>query len=218
MDFTERMIKHLLEAVTGGLELDFAGKSIDFGKQWPRVSFHDLILKDSGIDIDRSRSKEGIVDSIKNHGITFETEIDFDGVSRGTLIDQLYKKVSRPKIIEPTFLIQHPIDISPLARRNDGNELVVDRFQLVANGWEIVNAYSELIDPIDQAERFNQQAAARAAGDAEAMEIDNDYVLCMEYGMPPISGWGMGIDRVVGLLTGVDNLRDVVLFPLLRPE
>lgn len=218
MDFTERMIKHLLEAVTGDLELDFAGQSIDFGKQWPRVSFHDLILKDSGIDIDRSQSKEGIVDEIKNHGITFETEIDFDAVSRGTLIDQLYKKVSRPKIIEPTFLIQHPINISPLARRNDANELVVDRFQLVANGWEIVNAYSELIDPIDQAERFSQQAAARAAGDAEAMEIDNDYVLCMEYGMPPISGWGMGIDRVVALLTGVDNLRDVVLFPLLRPE
>ncbi len=218
MDFTERMIKHLVEAMTGGLELDFAGKSIAFGKQWPRVSFHDLILKDSGIDIDRSRSKEGIVDEIKTHGITFETEIDFDAVSRGTLIDQLYKKVSRPKIIEPTFLIQHPIDISPLARRNDGNELVVDRFQLVANGWEIVNAYSELIDPIDQAERFSQQAAARAAGDEEAMEIDNDYVLCMEFGMPPISGWGMGIDRVVALLTGVDNLREVVLFPLLRPE
>jgi len=94
----------------------------------------------------------------------------------------------------------------------------VDRFQLVVNGWEIVNAYSELIDPIDQAERFSRQAAARAAGDEEAMEIDDDYVLCMEYGMPPISGWGMGIDRVVALLSGVDNLREVVLFPLLRPE
>ena len=218
MDFTERMIKHLVEAVTGGKELDFAGRSIAFGKQWPRISFRDLILKDSGIDIDRSRSKEEIVDEIKNHGITFETEIDFDAVSRGTLIDQLYKKVSRPGIIEPTFLIQHPIDISPLARRNDSNELVVDRFQLVVNGWEIVNAYSELIDPIDQAERFSRQAAARAAGDEEAMEIDDDYVLCMEYGMPPISGWGMGIDRVVALLSGVDNLREVVLFPLLRPE
>jgi lysyl-tRNA synthetase class 2 len=218
MDFTERMIKHLVQTVTGGLKVDFAGTSITFDKEWSRLSFRDLILKDSGIDIDIVRSKDEMIDAIKQNGITFEAEIDFDAISRGTLIDQLYKKVSRPKIVEPTFLIRHPIDISPLARRNDEDELVVDRFQLVVNGWEIVNAYSELIDPIDQAERFSQQAAARAAGDEEAMEIDNDYVLCMEYGMPPISGWGMGIDRIVALLTGVDNLRDVVLFPLLRPE
>jgi lysyl-tRNA synthetase class 2 len=95
---------------------------------------------------------------------------------------------------------------------------VVDRFQLVVNGWEVVNAYSELVDPIDQAERFREQAAARAQGDTEAMEVDNDFVTCMEYGMPPISGWGMGIDRMVALLTNASTLRDVVLFPLLRPE
>jgi lysyl-tRNA synthetase class 2 len=218
MSFTERMIKNLLKEVTGGLELQCSGQTVSFDKKWPRISFRDLIVRDCGIDIDQHQSKEGIISEIKRHNITFEKQIDFDTVNRGTLIDQLYKKALRENLIDPVFVIQHPIDISPLARKNDINEMVVDRFQLVVNGWEIVNAYSELIDPLDQAERFRQQAAARAAGYGEAMEIDNEFVLCMEYGMPPISGWGMGVDRVVALLTGVDNLREVVLFPLLRPE
>jgi lysyl-tRNA synthetase class 2 len=110
----------------------------------------------------------------------------------------------------------HPLDLSPLARRNDDVPSVVDRFQLVVNTWEIVNAYSELVDPVDQRGRFEQQRAARAAGDDEAMEIDEDYLACMEHGMPPMSGWGMGIDRFVCLVTGQENLRDAVLFPLMR--
>jgi lysyl-tRNA synthetase class 2 len=112
----------------------------------------------------------------------------------------------------------YPLDLSPLARKNDANPQVVDRFQLVVNGWEVVNAYSELVDPVDQAGRFKEQAEARAKGDCEAMEVDDDFVQCMEFGMPPISGWGMGVDRVVALLTNTATLRDVVLFPLLRPE
>ena len=120
--------------------------------------------------------------------------------------------------MNPVFVIMHPAEISPLARRNDRNELVVDRFQLVVNGWEIVNAYSELIDPIDQRQRLEQQAAARKAGDEEAMDLDEDFLLCMEHGMPPMSGFGMGIDRLAALLTDATTLRDVVLFPLMRPE
>ncbi|MFC1670168.1 amino acid--tRNA ligase-related protein, partial [Spirochaetota bacterium] len=120
--------------------------------------------------------------------------------------------------VNPAFIIKHPVDISPLARRNDSDERVVDRFQLVVNGSEIVNAYSELIDPIDQAERFEEQAKAREAGDMEAMEVDHDFLLCMEYGMPPMSGWGMGIDRFVALLTGVTSLREIILFPLMKRE
>jgi lysyl-tRNA synthetase class 2 len=126
--------------------------------------------------------------------------------------------VSRPAMINPIFVTHHPLDLSPLARTNDADGTVVDRFQLVVNGWEVVNAYSELVDPIDQAGRFKQQAAARAGGDEETMETDYDFLRCMEYGMPPISGWGMGIDRIVALLTDAQTLRDVVLFPLLRPE
>ena len=145
----------------------------------------------------------------RHKGITFEGDVDVAHAGRGNLVDLLYKKVSRPALVNPVFVIHHPLDLSPLARKNDANPAVVDRFQLVVNGWEIVNAYSELVDPIDQAQRFEEQAAARAHGDLEAMEVDNDFLLCMEYGMPPISGWGMGVDRVVALLTNAPNLRDV---------
>jgi lysyl-tRNA synthetase class 2 len=147
--------------------------------------------------------------------------IEFDGMkSMGltTLIDNLYKKVSRPKIIRPTILVNYPKILQPLARVSDQDARLVDQFQLVVNGWEIVKAYSELVDPIDQRERFVEQSAAKSEGDEEAMDVDEGYLVAMEHGMPPISGWGMGVDRVLALLTGQDNLRDVVLFPLMRPE
>lgn len=134
------------------------------------------------------------------------------------MIDCLYKAVSRDKLVQPTFLIQHPLDLSPLARRNDDNPDVVDRFQLIVNTWELCNAYSELVDPIDQKQRFESQAAAKEAGDEEAHGKDDEFVEALEHGAPPISGWGMGVDRLVTLLAQQDNLRDVVLFPLMRPK
>lgn len=218
MAFTEKLIKDLLERVNGGLILEHEGTAIDFGGTWPRVSFRELLRGDCGIDIDECPTREALLAQIEAQGIAFDDDVDTDSASRGTLIDLLYKKVSRPKLINPTFITHHPIDLSPLARRNDDNPLVVDRFQLVVKGWEVVNAYSELVDPVDQAERFREQAAARQRGDEEAMDVDYDFLTCMEYGMPPISGWGMGVDRMVALLTDTSTLRDVVLFPLLRPE
>jgi lysyl-tRNA synthetase class 2 len=218
MAFTERLLKHIVHTLKGGDEVEYAGTRIAFDGAWPRRTFRELIQTDAGIDIDACPTRAALLAAIAARGITFDDPQALKGACRGTLIDILYKKVSRPKIVNPMFVTQHPLDLSPLARRNDTNPQVVDRFQLVVNGWEIVNAYSELVDPIDQAERFAQQAAARAAGDAEAMQVDEDFLLCMEYGMPPISGWGMGIDRVVALLTDTHNLRDVILFPLLRPE
>ncbi|MBN1127554.1 MAG: hypothetical protein JXA71_01105, partial [Chitinispirillaceae bacterium] len=218
MNFTEKLIKHLLMAVNGGLDLAYEDTKIDFSGDWPRVSFREVLLRDCGVDIDLFPTREGLMAEIDRQGIRFETDVEIRKAGRGTLIDLLYKKVSRPKMINPQFITHHPLDLSPLARKNDANPLVVDRFQLVVNGWEVVNAYSELVDPIDQADRFREQAAARAQGDSEAMEVDNDFVTCMEFGMPPISGWGMGIDRMVALLTNTSTLRDVVLFPLLRPE
>jgi lysyl-tRNA synthetase class 2 len=218
MKFTEALLKHLLVQVCGGLSITYEGTQISFDGDWPRVSFRDLILKDCGIDISRFATKEELLAEIKAKGITFEGDVDIKHAGRGNLVDLLYKKVSRPALVNPVFVIHHPLDLSPLARKNDKNPDVVDRFQLVVNGWEIVNAYSELVDPLDQAQRFDEQARARAQGDTEAMEVDNDFLLCMEYGMPPISGWGMGIDRVVALLTNAPNLRDVILFPLMRPE
>jgi lysyl-tRNA synthetase class 2 len=121
-------------------------------------------------------------------------------------------------IINPVFVTKHPIELSPLARRNDHDERIADRFQLVVNGWEIVNAYSELVDPLDQAARFNEQIKARETGDTETMEAEQDFLTCMEYGMPPMSGWGMGIDRFVALLTNAPSLREAVLFPLMKQE
>ncbi|HEY1405580.1 MAG TPA: lysine--tRNA ligase [Spirochaetota bacterium] len=218
MNFTERLLKHAITTVTGSDRITYAGKEISFAGEWPRVSFRDLILKDSGIDIDALPTRDDLVAEITKMNITLDAPIDLKKCGRGTIIDLLYKKVSRPQIINPTFLIKHPVDISPLARRNDTDANTVDRFQLVVNGWEVVNAYSELVDPIDQAGRFADQLAARQGGDTEAMEVDDDFLTCMEYGMPPMSGWGMGIDRLIALLTDAPSLREVVLFPLMRPE
>ena len=133
------------------------------------------------------------------------------------MVDALYKKVSRPKLIQPTFVIQHPVSTKPLARKNDDDPRVCDTFQLLVNTWEIVNAYSEIVDPVDQRERFEGQALAKAQGDEEAMMINEDFLTAMEHGFPCISGWGMGIDRLVTLLTGRENVKDSVLFPLLKP-
>lgn len=218
MNFTEDLFKNLLTEVNGSLQLTYQGTEISFEGQWPRYSFRELILKDCGIDIDAFSTKEELMKEIDRRGIRFETDVEIASAGRGTLIDLLYKKVSRPQLINPTFITHHPLDLSPLARKNDENQLVVDRFQLVVNGWEVVNAYSELVDPVDQAERFKQQAQARAHGDKETMDVDNDFLQCIEFGMPPISGWGMGIDRIIALLTNAATLRDVVLFPLMRPE
>ncbi|MBN1653938.1 MAG: lysine--tRNA ligase [Deltaproteobacteria bacterium] len=218
MSFTEKLIRHVLQEVSGALSISYQGTAISFEGQWPAIGLRDLILKDSDIDIDAYPTKEALLSAVTERAITLESRTEINKVSRATLVDLLYKKVSRPKIIDPLFIIEHPLDLSPLARKNDRNPSVVDRFQLVVNGWEIVNGYSELVDPIDQADRFVAQAGARSRGDEETMEIDMDFLRCMEYGMPPTSGWGMGVDRMVALLTDASTLRDVVLFPLLRPE
>ena len=190
---------------------------IDFGGEWKVVSFRDLILKDCEIDIDQFETAESLLAEIRNKKIELEAE-NIEGLGRGNLIDQLYKKVSRPSIIEPTFLIKHPIDLSPLARSNDENPELTDRFQLIVNGQEIINGYSELVDAREQERRLIEQSKLKAQGDEEAMSIDYEYIRAMEYGMPPISGWGMGIDRFLQFLTNSQNIRDVVLYPLMKPR
>ena len=218
MKFTQQLLQHLITEFTGGLSITYQGTTIDFSGEWQQISFRNLILRDCGIDINLFTTKDTLFAEIKAKGISIETDVDVKKAGRGTLIDLLYKKVSRPSLINPVFVTHHPLDLSPLARKNDKDQTVCDRFGLVVNGWEVINAYSELIDPLDQAERFEVQTAARAGGDQETMQADSDFVLCMEYGMPPISGWGLGIDRFVALLTNASTLRDVILFPLMRPE
>lgn len=220
MRFTEQMLASLLMKTRGTTKAkipDRDGKliEVDFGGNWPRISIRELIKRDCGIDFEEHKTADELRKAIKAKKI--ELEADVSVLGRGNLIDQLYKKVSRPKIVAPTFITQHPIDLSPLARRNDENPDITDRFQLVVGGWEIVNAYSELVDPYDQAERFGAQADAKKGGDEDAHDKDDEFVEALEHGCPPCSGWGMGVDRIVALLTAQDNLRDVVLFPLMKP-
>jgi len=174
-------------------------------------------LKDCAIDIDKFNTAEELLAEIKSKNINLEAD-DLESLGRGNLIDQLYKKVSRPNIIEPTFLIKHPTDLSPLARSNDDNLNISDRFQLIVNGQEIINGYSELVDAREQERRLLKQSELKANGDEEAMTIDYEYIKAMEYGMPPISGWGLGVDRFLQFLTNSYNIRDVVLYPLLKPR
>lgn len=213
MDFTQRLIQDVIQQVKGSLKFEYQGTELDFSGDWPRHAMSDLIKEHSGIDINAHADRESLLAAMSEKNIHIENP----NVGRGNIIDQLYKKTVRPNLIQPMFLTQHPRDLSPLARSNDQNPDFVDRFQLVVNTWEIVNAYSELVDPIDQRQRLEDQAAQQAEGDDEAMSMDEDYLMAMEYGMPPISGWGMGIDRFTALLTNADNLRDTVFFPIMRP-
>jgi lysyl-tRNA synthetase class 2 len=215
MRFTEQMIKHVLREVEGKLSVEYGESTIDFDMDWPRISIRDLIAKDTDIDIATCGDEHGLRSVILKKGIEIQ---DIEKMGFGTLVDNLYKKVSRPRILNPLFIMHHPIELSPLARRNDTNPAITDRFQLVVNGWEIVNAYSELVDPVDQRERLEKQMQLHNRGDSEAMVMDEDFLTAMEHGMPPVSGWGMGIDRFVSLLTNQENLRDVILFPLMKPR
>ncbi len=220
MDFTQQLLQHTIQKLCGTLTVEILDRlgqpvTIDFSGNWPRYQFAELIKNDCGIDIlAYTNDINGLLEAIKAQGIVIEKA---ETMGYGNLCDHLYKKVSRPKLIQPCFVTKHPVQTKPLARRNDQDARLADSFQLLLNTWEVVNAYSELVDPEDQRARLEQQAEAKAAGDEEAMPMDEDFLFAMEHGMPPMSGWGMGIDRIVALLTKQTNLKDVVLFPNLRP-
>ena len=218
MQFLQKMLQSIILDLFGTLEIKVGDKVVDLSGTWPAVSFRDLILKYSNIDIKVCNTKESLLNKIKEDKIEIDSETPLENLGYGNLVDQLYKKVARPNIIGPIYLTEHPIDLSPLARANDDDKTITDRFQLVINGAEIINAYSELVDPIDQEQRLLKQAALKANGDEEAMPMDYDYIEAMEYGMPPISGWGMGLDRLIQLLTSSENIKDVVMFPLMKPK
>ncbi len=217
MRFLQDMLSTVISKIWGASKIDVNGTMLDFSGEWRVITFRDLVLQDSGIDIDQYQTAKELLSVIRENHIELDDADTVETLGRGNLIDLLYKRVSRPKIIAPTFLIQHPTDLSPLARANDEDKSVVDRFQLIINGAEIINAYSELVDPTEQKTRLIEQARCKANGDEEAMMMDEDYIMAMEYGMPPISGWGMGIDRVFQVLTGKETIRESILFPLMKP-
>ena len=217
MKLIQDMIQTIIKNIFGTLEVQVGDRMVDLSGDFKRVSFRELLIKYSDIDIKEYNTKEKLLAKIKEEKIELDSETPIENLGFGNLVDYLYKKVARPHMIEPVYLTEHPTSLSPLARSNDDNKEIVDRFQLVINGAEIVNGFSELVDPVEQEKRLIEQAKLKEAGDDEAMEMDHDYVEAMEYGMPPISGWGMGIDRLIQLLTNSDNIKDVVLFPLMRP-
>ncbi|MEG1506468.1 MAG: lysine--tRNA ligase, partial [Bacilli bacterium] len=218
MKLLREMLQTIIMKLFGTLSIKIEDKVCDLSGEWESVSFRDLILRYSDIDINIEDTKEKLLAKIKKDNIVIDSETPLEEMGFGNLVDQLYKKIARPHIVNPIFLTEHPISLSPLARANDENPLITDRFQLVINGAEIINAYSELVDPIEQERRLLEQSSLKENGDEEAMEMDYDYIEAMEYGMPPISGWGMGIDRIIQLLTNAENIKDCVMFPLMKPK
>ncbi len=217
MKLIQNMLQTIIKNIFNTLTLTIGENEIDFSGDWKTVTFRELLIKYANIDIEKYNTKELLFNKIKEDKIEVESETPLEDLGFGNLVDVLYKKVARVHLIEPIYLTEHPISLSPLARANDDRPEITDRFQLVINGAEIVNGFSELVDPQDQENRLIEQSKLKEAGDEEAMSMDYDYINAMEYGMPPISGWGMGIDRVVQLLTNSENIKDVVMFPLMRP-
>ena len=218
MTFLREMIQTVVKNLFGTLEITINKEVIDISGEWESISMRDLILKYCPIDIYEYDTKESLLNKIKEEKLDIDSDTPLEDMGYGNLVDQLYKKVARCHVVKPIFLTEHPISLSPLARANDDNKNITDRFQLVINGAEIINAYSELVDPIEQENRLIEQANLKSNGDEEAMMMDRDYINAMEYGMPPISGWGIGIDRLVQILTDADNIKDCVMFPLMKPE
>lgn len=215
MAFVRELILTVLDEVLGSRVVGVGERSIDFGAEWAEVDYRAAVEERTGIDLREVRDLETLRERVAKLGLESDAE---KAPSYAALVDLLYKRTVRPGLIEPCFLTGHPVELVPLARRSDEDPTRLDMFQVVVNGWEIVKAYSELVDPVDQRRRLEEQAELRAAGDDETMMLEEDFIEAMEYGMPPMSGLGLGIDRFVALLTGAPTLRDVVLYPAMRRD
>ena len=214
MDLTEQLLREVAEKVCGSTTLTYQGETIELGKPFDRLTMAQAIAR---YNPRYPLHELGKPEYLRVALAPFDIEVfPSDGV--GLLQLKLFEQTTESKLVQPTFIVAHPTDVSPLARRNDANPAVTDRFELFITGREMANGFSELNDPEDQAERFRQQAEAKAAGDEEAMFYDADYVRALEYGLPPTAGEGIGIDRLAMLLTDSASIRDVILFPQMRPE
>ena len=211
MDLTEEMFRYLAEKVVGSTKFTYNGIEIDFGKPFERITMVDCIKKYTGIDFDTVATDEEAKALAKEHNIEFE-----ERHGKGEIINLFFEEFCEKNLIQPTFVMDHPIAISPLTKKKPEDPTKVERFELFINTWEMCNAYSELNDPIDQRERFKLQDAAADAGDEEANHTDEDFLYALEVGMPPTGGIGYGIDRLCMLLTDSQAIRDVLLFPTKR--
>lgn len=214
MDLTEQLFARVADRSLGKTRITYQGTEIELGGRWKRISVEDSIIEMSGFkDRAKIRDRKALMAYGQAHGIHMEEKM-----STGALIMNIFDAEVEAKLIQPTFVTHYPTDVSPLSRLNEQDPFVVDRFELFIYGREMANAFSELNDPVDQKERFQKQVDAKAAGDEEACDMDEDYVVALEYGMPPTAGQGIGIDRMVMLLTDSSSIRDVILFPQMRPE
>jgi len=213
MDYTEELICSLASDVCGGLKITYGGREVDLTSPWDRLTMKEAIAKYGEVEISTLNTEESLRNYAEKLGLEPEA-----ATGPGKLMAEIFDVVVEPKLWQPTFITEYPTEISPLSRKNDDNPEVVDRFELFIVGRELANAFSELNDPIDQKERFLQQLEEKAAGDDEAHAMDADYIRALEHGLPPTAGEGIGIDRLVMLLTDAASIRDVILFPQLKPE
>jgi lysyl-tRNA synthetase class 2 len=214
MDTTEALLHGMADAVNGTTVVHYQGEEYDFGKPFERLTFEEAIAKyNPDFDVARIRDRDYLAAYCDKLGAPIK-----DGYGAGKLQTEIFDETCEAKLRQPTFITHYPAEVSPLARKNEEDSFVTDRFELFIAGREIANGFSELNDPEDQAERFRQQVEAARAGDDEAMAFDHDYIRALEYGMPPTAGIGVGIDRLVMLFTDSPSIRDVLLFPHMRPE
>jgi len=211
IEITEELFSGLVRLIHQADRIVYQGKSIDFTRPWKKISLKDALIQIGGIEEKAFNDREAAVEAARAHGIDISSK-----ESLGKLITKLFDVLVEPQLINPTFVVGYPTDVSPLSRRNDENPDLTDRFELFIGGSEIANGFSELNDPVDQKKRFEQQVALRKTGDEEAQFMDEDYITALEHGMPPTAGEGIGIDRVIMLLTDSPSIRDVILFPLMK--
>ncbi|MGH9186134.1 MAG: lysine--tRNA ligase [Acidimicrobiales bacterium] len=213
MALTEELVAHLATELCGTTQVAYGGRPLDLAPPWRRATLAELVEERTGLDVDVRRS----IDDLRRMAADCAIEPE-PGWGPGKLILEIYEKTTEAELWGPVFVLDYPQEVSPLARAHREQPGVVERFEAIVAGRELCNAFSELVDPDEQRARFEEQAAQRAAGDEEAMAVDHDYLRALEYGLPPTGGLGIGIDRLVMLLADVHNIRDVILFPTLRPE
>jgi lysyl-tRNA synthetase class 2 len=213
MDLTEELICHLAEQVVGSLKFMYGEREVDLSRPWQRLTVRESVVKYGDISEAAVADRDKLLTYADKLGLELDKKIGY-----GKLLTEVFDAVAEPELWQPTFITQYPTEVSPLSRKNDQDENVVDRFELFVVGRELANAFSELNDPDDQRERFVKQLVEKEAGDEEAHAMDEDYIRALEYGLPPTAGEGIGIDRLVMLLTNSQSIRDVILFPQMRPE
>lgn len=215
MKTTQQLVQEIVKIAHGSLNINYQNQKLDFSGNFTVKKYHDLIKEETGIDIATEDTFAKLDVAVKAKKISFEGQ---KIKVWNELVDELFKKVVRPKIIDPTFVIDYPLILQPLAKQSESNPHIAEQFQLIAaGGFELVKAYSELNDPLDQEARFKEQAKMKAAGWDEAQVMDENYIEALKYGMPPTAGWGMGIDRLTMILTNQHSIKEVIPFPTLRP-